>query len=127
MFILQLEWRNLEATTMGKLSAVLVVIMICALSATGEKQKGITNLKDVQPAGTTDKKYDFIFEASGMHYTCRTSYKNSVKVTDFVVGTDVNYEINGQKGKLKNTRGKNVDCTVVRVEKLPASPSAPPN
>jgi hypothetical protein len=118
--------------SMGKLSAVLILVMICALSATGEKQKGITNLKDVQPAGTTDKKnknqqYDLIFEASGMHYTCRTSYKDSVKITDFVVGTDVNYEINGHKGKLKNTRGKKVDCTVVRVEKLPTTQSAPPN
>jgi hypothetical protein len=114
---------------MRKLNAVLLVVSICALTATAEKQKGITNLKDVQPAGITDKKnknqqYDFTFDAVGMHYTCRSSHKDSVKVTDFVVGTDVNFEVNGNKAKLKNTAGKKVDCTVVRVEK--ASTSTPP-
>jgi len=108
---------------MRKMSAVVVVLVLCALSAAGEKQKGTTNLKDVQPAGTTDKKkknqqYDLIFEASGMHYICRTSHDKSIKITDFVVGMDVNYEIDGNKGKLKNTGGKKVDCTIVRVEKI---------
>jgi len=117
---------------MRKLSAVLVVVIFCALSVADGKQKGTTNLKDVQPAGITDKEnknqqYDFIFDASGLHYTCRTSHKNSVKITDFVVGTDVNYEIDGNKCKLKNTGGKKVDCTVVRVEKATASQSAPHN
>jgi hypothetical protein len=109
-----------------KLSAVLLVVLICALTAAAEKQKGITNLKDVQPAGITDKKnknqqYDFVFDAVGMHYTCRSSHKNSVKITDFVVGSDLNFEINGNKAKLKNTSGKKVDCTVVRVERMSAS------
>src|SRR5215467_12672227 len=117
---------------MRKMSAVLIVLVICALSAVGEKQKGITNLKDVQPAGTTDKKkknqqYDLIFETSGMHYICRTSHNKSIKITDFVVGMDVNYEINGNKGKLKNTNGKKVDCTVVRVEKIKAPTPAAQN
>ena len=110
---------------MQRLVVVVLVIVLCALTAAGEKQKGMANLKDVQPAGTTDKKnknqqYDFSFEASGMHYTCRTSHKTEVKATDFVVGTDVNYEINGHKGKLKNTAGEQVKCTVVRVEKISA-------
>ena len=109
-----------------KLNAVLLVVLICALTAAAEKQKGITNLKDVQPAGITDKKnknqqYDFVFDAVGMHYTCRSSHKNSVKITDFVVGSDLNFEINGNKAKLKNTSGKKVDCTVVRVERMSAS------
>src|SRR5215831_18530129 len=117
---------------MRKMSAVLIVLVICALSAAAEKQKGVTNLKDVQPAGTTDKKnknqqFDLIFETSGMHYICRTSHNKSIKITDFVVGTDVNYEIDGNKGKLKNGSGKKVDCTVVRVEKLASSQGAPQN
>jgi hypothetical protein len=113
---------------MRKVSAVLIVIFICALWAVGEKQKGLTTLKDVQPAGTTDKKkknqqYDLVFEAMGMHYTCRTSHDKSIKITDFVVGTNVDYEIDGNKSKLKNTAGKKVGCTVVRVEKI-AGPQA---
>jgi hypothetical protein len=98
---------------------------MCALPArAAKKNTGTTTLKDVQPAGTTDTKdlkkqrYDFIFEASGHHYTCRTSPKTSVKATDFVVGRDVKYEVDGDKGKLKTTAGKDVKCTVVRVEGL---------
>lgn len=99
------------------------LLAICALSASAaKKETGTTTLKDVQPAGTTDTKdqkkqlYDFVFETSGRHYTCRTSPKTSVKATDFVVGSDVKYEIDGDKGKLKTTAGKDVKCTVVRVE-----------
>jgi hypothetical protein len=109
-----------------KLSAIVLAVLICTLTAAAEKQKGITNLKDVQPAGITDKKnknqqFDFTFDAAGMHYTCRSSHSKSVKATDFVVGSDVNYEIKGHKGKLKNTAGKQVECTVVRVERTSTS------
>jgi hypothetical protein len=107
--------------TMRRWIAVLLVTM-CALAAMAKKNTGMTTLKDLQPAGTTNTKdqkkqqYDFIFEASGHHYTCRTNPKTSVKATDFVVGSDVKYEIDGDKGKLKTTAGKDVKCTVVRVE-----------
>ncbi len=100
---------------------------MCALpAAAGNKLKGATTLKDLQPTGTTDKshkhqQYDFMFEASGNRYTCRTSEKTSLKATDFVVGNDVKYEIDGDKGKLKNTSGKEVKCTVVRVENISAT------
>jgi hypothetical protein len=105
-------------------SIAVMLLTMCTLTASAEKNKGTTTLKDVQPAGETntkDKKkqqYDFIFEASGHHYTCRTGPKTSVKATDFVVGKDVKYELNGDKGKLKSTTGKEVKCTVVRVESL---------
>ena len=104
---------------------VLLLTMVAALSASAaKKDAGTTTLKDVQPAGTTDTKqkkkqqYDFIFEDAGNHYTCRTSPKTSVKATDFVVGSDVKYELDGDKGKLKGQSGKEVKCTVVRVEKM---------
>jgi hypothetical protein len=107
--------------------AVLLLIMVVTLTASAaKKDAGATILKDVQPAGTTNTKekkkqqYDFIFEASGNHYTCRTSPKTSVKAVDFVVGSDVRYEVDGDKGKLKTTAGKEVKCTVVRVEKISA-------
>lgn len=105
--------------------AVLLLAMVGALTASAaKKDAGTTTLKDVQPAGTTDTKdkkkqqYDFSFEASGNHYTCRTSPKTSVKAVDFVVGGDVKYEVDGDKAKLKTTAGKEVKCTVVRVEKI---------
>jgi hypothetical protein len=109
-------------------SIAVLLLTMCTLAANAaQKDKGTTILKDVQPAGTTNTKdqkkqqFDFIFEASGHHYTCRTGPKTSVKATDFVVGKDVKYELDGDKGKLKSTTGKEVKCTVVRVEGLAAS------
>jgi hypothetical protein len=105
--------------------AVLLLTVASVLTAiAAKKDAGTTTLKDVQPAGTTDTKdkkkqqYDFIFEASGNDYICRSSPKTSVKAIDFVVGSDVKYELDGDEGKLKTTAGKQVKCTVVRVEKI---------
>ena len=86
----------------------------------GKKDSGKTTLKDLQPAGTTDKdnknqQFDFSFTASGKDYTCRTGQKTKLKATDFVVGSEVTYELDENKGKLKNSNGKKVECSVVRV------------
>jgi hypothetical protein len=115
---------------MCKRSAIALFVMIVAIAATaGTKIEGITALKDFQPTGTTDKKshknqqYDLSFAASGRQYTCRTVEKESLKATDFVVGDNVKYEINGDKGKLKNTGGKQIECTIVRVADVPLAPS----
>ena len=106
------------------IAVLLMTVVIDLTASAAKKDAGTTTLKDVQPAGTTDTKdkkkqqYDFIFEASGNHYTCRTSPKTSVKAVDFVVNSDVKYEVDGDKGKLKTTAGKQVKCTVVRVEQV---------
>jgi hypothetical protein len=117
---------------MCKRSAIALFVMIVAIAATaGTKIEGITALKDFQPTGTTDKKthknqqYDLSFAASGRQYTCRTVEKESLKATDFVVGDNVKYEINGDKGKLKNTGGKQIECTIVRVADVPVAPAPP--
>jgi hypothetical protein len=98
---------------------VLTMITLSAVAAT--KDSGTTTLREVQPAGTTDKKqkhqrYDLSFVSStGMDYTCRTGEKTSVKATDFIVGSTVNYKINGDKAKVKTSAGKEVSCVIVRV------------
>jgi hypothetical protein len=91
------------------------------LSAVAEKLKGQTNLKDVQPAGTQSKDqkhqiFDLSFESQSHTYTCRTNYKKSVNAADFVVGSPINYEIDGDKVKIKTQQNKKVECKVVRVE-----------
>jgi len=103
----------------------LLGTLACALSAWtgGTKQKGTTSLKNLQPVGNTANKktnqqYDLTLVVSGTQYTCRTSYKDKLKAIDFPVGSDVSYEIDGDKGKVKNTSGKGLKCTIVRVEKL---------
>jgi len=111
---------------MRKGNTIMLLIMTLAITAAaGSKIEGTTTLKDFQPTGTTDKghknqQYDLSFAASGKQYTCRTSEKKSLSATDFVVGSDVKYQINGNKGKLKNTSGRQIACTIVRVADLPA-------
>ena len=118
---------------MRQWSLVLLVVLIGAIPAVGDstKLKGTGSLKDFQPAGDTDKKdknqqYDFIFVASGTQYTCRTPDKAKVKATDFPVGSDIKYQIDKDKGEVKNLSGKGSKCTIVRVEKLPESSAASP-
>jgi hypothetical protein len=101
--------------------ALLAVLAIALPAGAGSKLKGTGTLKDFQPAGTTDKKhkhqqFDFTFVASGTQYTCRSKEGDKVKATDFPVGSDITYEVDGDKGKLKSQSGKHVSCTVVRVD-----------
>jgi len=110
-------------------SIALTLLTIASLSAiAATKDSGTTTLKDVQPAGTTDKKqkhqrYDLSFVSStGMDYTCRTGEKTSVKATDFVVGSSVNYKVNGNKAKIKASSGKELGCVIVRVANASAAP-----
>ena len=119
---------------MRKGNAIAILIMMFAITAAaGPKIEGTTTLKDFQSFGTVDKKthkhhqYDLSFAAMGKLYTCRSVEKESLKATDFIVGSDVRYQINGDKGKVKNASGKEVECTVMRVAELPpaASPAAP--
>ena len=119
---------------MRKINSIALLIAAFAITATaGSKIEGTTALKDFQPFGTIDKKthknqqYDLSFAALGKLYTCRSIEKESVKATDFVVGSDVQYQINGDKGKVKSASGKQVECTVMRVAQSPtaASPAAP--
>ena len=106
--------------------AILGIATIAAtIPASAAKFKGDTTLKDSQPPGTTDKEhkhqaYDLSFEAQGKSYTCRTDSGKSMNATDFVVGTQINYQIDGDKTKIKTPEGKQVECKIVRVEAAPA-------
>jgi hypothetical protein len=112
---------------MRKFSFAVVLLLLCSLTVNaGNKQKGSVTLKDLQPANTPTKDnknqmYDFIFANAANSYTCRTNRDTKLKATDFVVGADFKFDLDGDKVKLKNTSGKEVKCTVVRVEKNIAS------
>ena len=98
------------------------LLLFSLVAFAGNKSKGTTALKDLQPAGTTDKDnknqiYDFLFTTNGNDYTCRTNRDAKIKATDFVVGTDVKYEIEDDNAKLKSTTGKEAKCKIVRVQK----------
>jgi len=111
---------------MHKRTLALLLVLMSALPATaGSKQKGTAKLDDLQTAGTTDKEnknqiYDFLFDTGGNRYRCRTGRKTELKATDYVVGNDVKFEIDGDKVKLKSMAGKETKCTIVRVEAVGA-------
>ena len=113
---------------MRRLTALTLLTMVTLSAIAGTKDSGMTTLKDVRPAGTTDKthkhqQYDLSFvSALGKDYTCRTSEKTSVKATDLIVGSNVNYQVEGNKGKVKTATGKQLSCTIVRVANVAATP-----
>jgi hypothetical protein len=114
---------------MRKTLALLgIVLFMASLAVAANKESGSTTLKDVQPAGTTDKKhkkqqFDLSFATSRNDYTCRTNENQKVQATQFVVGTTVNYKLDGNKGQVKSTSsGKNAKCTLVRVAAITTAP-----
>jgi gentisate 1,2-dioxygenase len=112
---------------MSRLTRLALALVLTVNAIAASKDSGQTTLKDLQPAGVTDKKhknqqYDLLFvTTSGKDYTCRTGEKTKLKVTDFVVGSDLAYVVNGNKAKLKSSSGKQVDCTIVRVANAAAA------
>jgi hypothetical protein len=113
------------------IAALIVAIALPAFAA--KKITGTTTLKDCQPANTpanskkdkTHQTYDLLFDAEGKSYTCRTPPNKSMDATDFVVGDKINYELDGQKAKIKTSAGKKVGCTIVRVAVVGAASASP--
>ena len=111
---------------MRRYASIALLVMTAIPAFAAKKVEGTTILKDSQPTGTTDKEhkhqvYDLSFNAAGNLYTCRTSSDKSMNATDFVVGSQMTYQIDGKKAKLKTPEGKEVECKVVRVE-APTTP-----
>jgi len=109
-------------------NACILALAVCvtATAFAAQKETGTTKLVNVDPAGTTDKKhkhqqYDFTFDAQTHEYTCRSKEGDKINATDFVVGTNVDYQVKGNKGKVKGSTGKEVSCTIVRVAQLPTA------
>lgn len=107
-------------------STTVAVLALSTLFATlpasaADKVKGTATLKDTQTTGMKDKQhkhqaYDLFFNTEGKSYTCRTDSNKSMNATDFVVGTQIRYEIDGDKTKVWSSAGKKVGCRIVRVE-----------
>ena len=111
-----------------RMVVVTLMLLVAPNAIAGRKESGNTTLKDVQAVGVTNKKqkhqqYDISFAStSGKDYICRTGEKEKVKATDLVVGSSVAYEVNGDKGKVKTSSGKQLNCTIVRVANTAATP-----
>jgi DNA topoisomerase VI subunit B len=81
-------------------------------------------LKDLQTVGSTSKKqkhqqYDLVIDTPTNEYVCRTKLGSSLKPTQFVVGSTLEFKLNGQSGEATNSSGNHVKCGVVRVAAVP--------
>jgi hypothetical protein len=106
---------------MRKVIITAILVPALALPSLAAKFKGTATLKDTQTSGVKDKEhkhqaYDLFFDAEGKNYTCRTDSNKSMNATDFVVGTQMRYEIDGDKAKIWSSENKKVECKIVRVE-----------
>jgi hypothetical protein len=82
-------------------------------------------LKDLQTVGTTSKKqkhqqYDLVIDTASNEYVCRTKLGSSMKPTQFVVGSPIQFKLNGQSGEAKNSAGNKTKCGIVKVVAVPA-------
>jgi hypothetical protein len=115
---------------MRKISIFAVALCLAGTALAATKETGTTKLVNVEPAGTTEKhhkhqQYDFTFNAQTHEYTCRSKEGDKINATDFVVGSNVDYQVKGNKGKVKGSGGKEVSCTIVRVADVPANQDMP--
>jgi hypothetical protein len=67
-------------------------------------------LKDLQTVGSTSKKqkhqqYDLVIDTPSNEYVCRSKLGSSLKPTQFVVGSTLEFKLNGQNGEAKNSAG----------------------
>ncbi len=82
-------------------------------------------LKDLQTVVSTDKKqkhqqYDLVIDTPSNEYICRSRLGSTVKPTQFVVGSTIEFKLDGQNGEAKNPAGNKVKCGIVRVAATPA-------
>ncbi|QNI32584.1 hypothetical protein H7849_00720 [Alloacidobacterium dinghuense] len=114
---------------MRKFALAFLVATLAIPALADKKLQGTTTLKDSQPTANPPEKkkhqtYDLTFNTSDKTYTCRTDPDKSMNAIDFVIGSSVKYEIDGKKAKIKTPEGKQVECKIVRVEALPATPTS---
>ena len=107
-----------------KLAGLCLAVACLSSAAVADSLVQSATLRDVQTVGSTTKKqkkqqYDLVIDTSTNEYTCRSKLGETVKATEFVVGTTVEFKLSGQKGEATNPAGKHVKCGIVRVAVVP--------
>jgi hypothetical protein len=101
-------------------TGLCVCTALLSLAALAASVTQSATLKDLQTVGSTTKKqkhqqYDFVVNTPTNEYVCRTKLGSSMKPTQFVVGSDVQFKVNGQKGEVWNSAGNHMGCGIVKV------------
>ena len=109
-----------------KATGLCVCTALLSLAALAASVTQTATLKDLQTVGTTSKKqkhqqYDFVVDTPTNEYVCRTKLGSSIKPTQFVVGSTLQFKVNGQNGEATTSDGKKTKCAIVRVAATPVA------
>src|ERR1700723_1702865 len=102
-----------------KLSGLYLAVALVSTAAVAANSVEPATLKDLQTVGTTSKKqkhqqYDLVVDTPSNEYVCRTKLGSSVKPTQFVVGSPLQFKVSGQTGEATNTAGNHLKGAIVR-------------
>jgi hypothetical protein len=97
---------------------------IVSTAAPAETIVQTASLKDLQTVGTTSKKqkhqqYDLVLDTQTHEYVCRTKLGSSLKPTQFVVGSTLEFKLSGQNGEATTPAGNHAKCGIVKVVAAP--------
>jgi hypothetical protein len=103
-----------------KTSCLCLAATLLSAAALADSLVQTATLKDLQTVGSTSKKqkhqqYDLVIDTSTNEYVCRTKLGSSLKPTQFVVGSPLQFKVNGQNGEAITSDGKKTKCGIVRV------------
>jgi DNA topoisomerase VI subunit B len=109
---------------MKKSFGLYLLIAVASTLAQGAAVTQTATLKDLKTVGSTDKKqkhqqYDLVIDTPTNEYICRSKLGKTVKPTEFVVGSSIQFKLNGQNGEATNAMSKTVKCGIVRVAVVP--------
>jgi hypothetical protein len=110
-----------------KTSGLWMAAAVFSTAAMAASLVQTATLKDLQTVGTTSKKqkhqqYDLVIDTSTNEYVCRTKLGSGLKPTQFVVGSPLQFSVNGQNGEATTSDGKKTKCAIVRVAAAATSP-----
>ena len=93
-----------------KATGLCVATALLSAAALAASLVQTATLKDLQTVGTTSKKqkhqqYDLVVDTPTNEYVCRTKLGSSIKPTQFVVGSTLEFKVDGQNGEATNTAG----------------------
>ena len=97
--------------TLSKASGLCLASALLSIAALAADTVQTATLKDLQTVGTTSKKqknqqYDLVVDTLANEYVCRTKLGSSLKPTEFVVGSTLQFKVSGQNGEATNPSGQ---------------------
>ena len=107
-----------------KTTGLCVVTALFSAAALAASLTQTATLKDLQTVGSTSKtqkhqQYDFVVDTPTNEYVCRSKLGSSIKPTQFVVGSTLEFKLNGQNGEATTSAGNRAKCGIVKVVAAP--------